>query len=430
MWELFADLAEQRGAPASAGGAPRLRRAERRQMELRAASLDELLSADHPARLVWCAVERMDLSGLVDGVMAREGVGGHPATDPAILVALWLYATIDGVGSARELARLCESDAPYRWLCGGVSLNHHTLSDFRVSQAEWLDRQLTASIAALLAGGLIGLEQVAQDGLRIRASAGSGSFRRQPSLHKARELAAAQIERLRSELAADPAAGRSRRQAAQQRAAADRLARLDAALAAMDEAMARKKRNKGKPEDARVSTTDSQARVMRMADGGFRPAYNLQLAAETRHGFVVGVAASCSGADQDNLLPMVDQLWARHGVRPARWLADGGFVSKPAIDRLSEQGVELYAPATGVAVPKQGEESSAVQAWRGRMAEAAGQAVYRRRAAVIEWVNAGCRNRGLYAINIRGAAKLRAVGLWHALAHNMQCLWRVQRAAA
>jgi transposase len=429
MTKLFAALPEQRDVASVAGGAARLRRAERGQMELRAASLDELLSADHPARLVWSAVERMDLSTVLERVVAREGVGGHPATDPAILVALWLYATIDGVGSARELARLCESDAPYRWLCGGVSMNHHTLSDFRVGQGEWLDRHLTTSIAALLAGGLIGLDQVAQDGLRIRASAGSGSFRRRPSLHKARELAAAQIDRLRSELAADPAAGRGRRQAAQQRAAADKLARLDAALAALGEAMSRKKRNKGKPEDARVSTTDSQARVMRMPDGGFRPAYNLQLAAETTHGFVVGVAASCSGADQDNLTPMVEQVWDRHGVRPARWLADGGFVSKPAIDQLAEQGVALYAPATGVAVPARG-ESSAVQAWRERMASTAGQALYRRRAAVIEWVNAGCRNRGLYAVNIRGAAKLRAVGLWHAMAHNMQCLWRVQVAAA
>lgn len=427
--KLFADLPEQPVVGGGTGGAARLRRAERRQVELRPASLDDLLSADHPARLVWSAVARMDLSALLERVAAREGAGGHPATDPAILVALWLYATIDGVGSARELARLCESDAPYRWLCGGVSMNHHTLSDFRVGQAEWLDGQLTGSIAALLAGGLIGLDQVAQDGLRIRASAGSGSFRRLPTLHKARRLAAAQIERLRSELVADPAAGRGRRQAAQQRVAADRLARLDAALAAMGEAMARKKRNKGKAEDARVSTTDSQARVMRMPDGGFRPAYNLQLAAETTHGFVVGVAASCSGADQDNLMPMVDQVWARHGVRPARWLADGGYVSKPAINRLAAQGVALYAPATGVAVPAQG-ESGAVQAWRERMASAAGQALYRRRAAIIEWVNAGCRNRGLYAVNIRSAAKLRAVALWHALAHNTQCLWRVQDTAA
>lgn len=425
MGSLFPDLPEQR-APASSGiGAPRLRQAERGQVELRAASLDELLAGDHLARLVWSFVARLNLSPLLARIEAREGVGGHPATDPAILVSLWLYATIEGVGSAREVARLCESEVAYRWLCGGVSLNHHTLSDFRVAHTDWLDGELTRGIAVLLAGGLIGLDQVAQDGLRIRASAGGGSFRRLPTLEKAQRLAAAQVQRLKAEIEADPAAGQGRRAAAQRRAAAERLAKLDAALAAMPEAQARKRRNKGKPAQARVSTTDVQARVMRMADGGFRPAYNLQLAAETTHGLVVGVAVSCSGADQDNLLPMVEQLGARYGRRPGAWLADGGYVSKQGIDRLAAQGIELFAPTEGVTVPADEAESAAVQAWRERMAGAAGQARYRRRAAIIEWVNAGCRNRGLYAVNLRGAAKLRAVGLWHALAHNMRVLWRI-----
>ncbi len=425
MGPLFSDLPEHRVPEASGGGVARLRRAERGQVEFRAASLDDLLPGDHLARLVWSYVSGLDLSALLSGIAAREGVGGHPATDPAILVSLWLYATIEGVGSAREVARLCESDVAYRWLCGGVSLNHHTLSDFRVGHADWLDGELTRGIAGLLAGGLIGLDQVAQDGLRIRASAGSGSFRRLPTLEKAQRLAAAQVERLKAEIEADPSAGQGRRAAAQRRAAAERLARLEAALAAMPQAQARKRRNKGKPPQARVSTTDAQARVMRMADGGFRPAYNLQLAAETTHGLVVGVAVSCSGADQDNLLPMVEQLDARYGRKPAAWLADGAYVGKRGIDRLASQGIELFAPTDGVAVPADEPESTAVQAWRARMASPAGHTRYRRRAAVIEWVNAGCRNRGLYTVNLRGAAKLRAVGLWQALAHNMRVLWRI-----
>lgn len=426
MAELFADLRDQRAPEAGPGGAPRLRRAERRQVELRPASLDDLLAEDHPARLVAAFVEHLDLTALLSGIVAREGVGGHPATDPAILVGLWLYATVDGVGSARELARLCESEAAYRWLCGGVSMNHHTLADFRVGHGDWLDGELTRSIAVLLARGLITLEQVAQDGLRIRASAGSGSFRRLPSLHKAQQMAAAQVARLKAEVAADPAAGKTRRAAAQRRAAADRLARIEAAIAAMPQAQARKRRNKGKPEQARVSTTDPQARVMRMPDGGFRPAYNLQLAGETTQGLVVGLSVSCSGADQDNLLPMSGQLRDRYGRTPGHWLADGGFVSKPGIDQLAEQGIALLAPTHGVAQPGERAESPAVQAWRARMADAQTKQRYRRRAAIIEWINAGYRNRGLYAVNIRGAAKLRAVALWHALAHNLGCIARCQ----
>jgi len=395
-------------------------------VELRPASLDDLLAADHPARLVAAFVDRLDLTPLLAPIVAREGVGGHPATDPAILVGLWLYATLDGVGSGRELARLCESDAAYRWLCGGVSMNHHTLSDFRVGHADWLDGELTRSIAALLHGGVISLDQVAQDGLRIRASAGSGSFRRLPSLHKAQRLAAAQVARLKAELAADPAAGKTRRQAAQARAAADRLARLDAAIAAMPEAMARKKRNKGDPDQARVSTTDPQARVMHMPDGGFRPAYNLQLAGETAHGFVVGLAVSCSGADQDNLLPMTGQVTQRYGRTPRHWLADGGYVGKAGINRLAEQGIALCAPAQGMALPVEAAESLAVQAWRARMDGVEARQRYKRRGSIIEWINAGYRRRGLYAVNIRGAAKLRAVALWHALAHNLGCLARLQ----
>lgn len=428
MTELFGDLPVQAAPTEKASGAPRLRRAERRQAELRAASLDELLPPDHHARLVWVAVERFDLSALLDRIVAREGVGGHPATDPAILLALWLYATIDGVGSARELARLCDSDIAYRWLCGGVPVNHHTLSDFRVGHADWLDDELTRGIAGLLASGAIGLDQVAQDGLRIRASAGGNSFRRLPSLEKARRLAAEQVAKLKQEVQADPAAGSKRRQAAQQRAAKDRLARVEAALAAMDAAQARKRRSKGKPQEARVSTTDPQARVMHMPGGGFRPAYNLQLAAETQHGLVVGLAVSCSGADQDNLQPMVEQVTGRYGRSPAHWLADGGYANKAAIEALTQAGIAAHIPCENLPAKVVQPESLAVQAWRERMQTEASQLRYRCRAAVIEWVNAGCRQRGLYATNIRSAAKLRAVGLWHALAHNIRILWRISPA--
>jgi transposase len=167
-------------------------------------SLDELIGADHRARLVWRMVEGFDLSALLAPVLAREGVAGHPQTDPKILVSLWLYATLEGIGSARALARLCEQHHAYRWLCGGVSVNHHTLSDFRVAHADWLDDELARGLAGLIAAGEVDLESVAQDGMRVRASAGGSSFRRGPRLKRLLAAAQARVAQVKAEAAHDP----------------------------------------------------------------------------------------------------------------------------------------------------------------------------------------------------------------------------------
>ncbi|MCH7687938.1 MAG: transposase, partial [Planctomycetes bacterium] len=161
---------------------PRFQRAERRQIAWRPLSLDHMIPAEHTARLVWAYVESLDLSELYRQIQAVEGHVGRDPIDPKILVALWLFATTDGVGSARRLNRLCTEHFAYLWLCGDVSVNYHTLSDFRVQHVEFLDRLLTQSVATLLHQGLIALNRVAQDGMRVRASAGSSSFRRRPSL--------------------------------------------------------------------------------------------------------------------------------------------------------------------------------------------------------------------------------------------------------
>jgi transposase len=422
MDELFADMPEQSAAAPVGRAAPRLVRAERRQVELRATALDELIEPDHLARLVWQMVQRFDLQPLLDQVEAREGGPGHPQTDPAILVALWLYATLDGVGSARELARLCVQHHAYRWICGGASTNHHTLSDFRVAHADWLDRELTRGLASLLAAGEVSLDSVAQDGLRVRAAAGSGSFRRKPRLEQFLTLAQARVADLKADLAGKPEDRRSRREAAAERAARERLERVEAALAAMPEAEARKKRNKGKTEQARVSTTDAEARVMKMPDGGFRPAYNVQFAAETQHGLVVAVAVTNSGADQDALDGMHAQVTGAYRRAPANWLVDGGYISQDGIEAVVAGGSKLHAPSGDALANSQ---SPAIVAWRTLMASEAGKQLYRARAQTIEWVNAGARNRGLYSVLVRGLQKVRAVTLWQALAHNLRCMIRI-----
>src|SRR3990170_1765095 len=185
---------------------PRLERPNREQVELRPVDLESLLPADHRARVVWEFVEGLDLGPLYAAIKAVEGHAGRPAIDPAILMALWLYATVEAVGSARAIARLCEEHDAYRWMCGGVSVNHHTLADFRVQHVEYLDRVLTTSVATLMAEGLVTLTRVAQDGVRVRASAGAASFRRRPRLEAFLAEAEAQVEALRRELHDDPGA--------------------------------------------------------------------------------------------------------------------------------------------------------------------------------------------------------------------------------
>lgn len=308
----------------------------------------------------------------------------------------------------------------YRWLCGGVGINYHTLSDFRVAHTEWLERELVRGLTGLMASGAVDLQTVAQDGLRVRASAGASSFRREPTLRELETLARQRVAALKPELGAEPPSrpsGLTPRQAAQKRAAEDRLARIEAALAAMPEARVRKKRSKGEPNKARVSTSDAQARVMKMPDGGFRPAYNVQFCAETQHGLVMGVMVTTSGADQDALDPMHRQMTKAYDRPIANVLVDGGYVSQVGFEQVTERGSTIYAPL-GTALADS--TSQPIIDWRARMETEDAKTRYRLRGQTIEWVNACVRNNGLYRVTVRGQANVRAVALWHALSHNVR----------
>src|SRR5206468_2685651 len=254
-------MADEAGAERNRpSGTPRIVTANRAQLQLRALDLESLLPPEHRARAVWAVVEQLDLSAFYDAIVARGSDPGRPAIDPKILVALWLYATSEGVGSARELARLCEAHDAYRWLCGGVAVNHHTLSDFRVGHAAALDELMTQVLGVMLRQGLVKLERVAQDGMRVRASAGAASFRREKSLQACLEAARAQVERVKAE-GEHPLPGRSARElAAAARAAREREKRVQRALAELPQARAPKSGAAAK-ENARVSTTDPEARV-------------------------------------------------------------------------------------------------------------------------------------------------------------------------
>jgi transposase len=409
--------------PPEARGVPRLVVPNRAQMELRTMDLESLLPPDHPARAVWDFVESLDLSPLYAKVQSVEGSAGRPAIDPRIYMALWLYATIEGVGSARALERLTRQHDAYRWILGGVSVNHHSLSDFRVQHGEFLDGVLTQSVAVLMKQRLVRLNRVSQDGIRVRASAGAASFRRQPSLERCLQEAKEQVKRLREELERDPEATNRRQTAAQQRAVEDRQRRVKEALEQMPKVAAKKP--VAEQDKARVSTTDADARVMKMGDGGFRPAYNGQFAVDTETQIVVGVDVSNSGSDQGQLVPMLDQLQERYGMIPPESLVDGGFAGLKDIEKASELGTEVYAP---VAKPKDktrdpyvplATDSPAIAQWRERMGTAEGKEIYKQRASSVECVNAQARNRGLQRLLVRGLPKVRTVLLWFAIAHNL-----------
>jgi hypothetical protein len=279
-------------------------------------------------------------------------------------------------------------------------------------------------VAVLMVQGLVTLERVAQDGVRVRASAGAASFRRGPTLRRCLKEAIHQVRTLRTELETDPGATQRRQQAARQRAATERLQRVWAALRRLPE-LAAKKKPKEK-QAARVSTTDPEATVMKMADGGFRPAYNVQLATDTATQVIVGVDVSTSGSDQGQMAPMVDQLVTRFDKVPREMLVDGGFTKKEDIERLAQadRNCVVFAPVPMPRVegvdqfqPKPG-DSAVVVAWRRRMATDAAKVIYKERAATAECVNALARNRGLHQFPVRGQRKVRAVALLFALAHN------------
>lgn len=409
-------------------GTPRLRVACRDQVVMRMLALDQMLPADDEARTVVAFVEQVDLSKLYRRIRAVEGRPGQAPIDPKILLSLWLFATIKGVGSARELNRLCQRHLSYQWICGDVSVNYHTLADFRVDHGEFLDGLLTRQIAQLMSVGAVTLERVAQDGVRVRASAGASSFRRKPTLEQCLVEAEAQVKSLREEVERDPAAASRREQAARERAAREREQRVREALQACDEVQAAKEK-RGRDslkQPARGSTTDPDARKMKMPDGGTRPAFNVQFATDTASQVIVGVDATNAGL----LGPMTRQIESRTGQRPQASLVDGGFASDADLEEFNDpgDGPKVYLPvrdaekkrAKGIdpfaPLPN---DSPARAEWRQRMGTESAQAIYKQRASTAECVNALARQRGLTQFRVRGLAKVKLIATWFALAHNV-----------
>jgi transposase len=406
-------------------GKPRLRCANRQQVVFRQAALDDLLADDHPARLIWQYVDGLDFGPIHEQIRSVEGHAGRSPADPKILLALWLYATLEGVGSARELNRLCTVHAAYQWICGDVPMNYHSLADFRTAHSAFLDELLTQSVATLMHEGLVTLNRVAQDGMRVRASAGASSFRREKTLKECLAEAEEQVKTLRKEIEDDPAAGNKRQQAARERAARERQERIEQALEQLDEV--RSKKAAKDRDKARVSTTDPDARVMKFSNGGFGSGLNVQFATDTESQIIVGVDITNSGSDHGEMPPMVEQIENRYGKPPDEMLVDGGFAKLDDIEKVSSpQGkTTVYAPVKKSRNPgidihaPRSSDSPAIAEWRERMATDEAKEIYKERAATAECVNAIARNRGFQQFPVRGSPKARTIALWYALLHNV-----------
>ena len=408
----------------------RVQRPERFQMQWRDASLDQLIAKDHRVRAVWAYVDSLDLGPLYRNIRAVEGGAGRDAVDPKILMALWMFAIIEGISSARQLARLCVRDLPYMWICGEVGVNYHLLSDFRTAHGSFLDELLTDTIATLLHQKIVTLETVAQDGMRVRANAGSSSFRREKSLRQCREEAAQQVKRLReeSEDDADSDASNARRRAAAERTARERDERVEQALAELSELQKQKeKRKKGSGQEARASTTDPQARNMKMGDGGFRPAYNVQFATDGDSRIIVAVDVNNNGSDGGQMAPMHESVRERYGKVPDNYTVDGGFATNADITAVEQAGSQVAAPMThaerikkrgGDPYDRRAGDSEQMAAFRERMKTDEAKAILKQRPSIAEFPNAECRNRGLQQFGVRGLEKVRTVSLWYALTFN------------
>jgi transposase len=423
-------------------GAVRLRKPERRQLAMVVQCADDLVRALHPVRTVMAVVEKLDVSGFCEPIRAREGIAGRDATDPRLLVGLWLYGCVRGIGSARELARRCEESAPFRWLCGGVGVNHHLLSDFRTDHADALDGLFTQVLVTLVDKKLVRVSRISQDGVRIRVSAGSSSFRREERLQQLLVQAQQQVLELRKQLESPAQSGAvtARQKAARKRAAESRQQRLEQAIAQLPElkkkqAEAAQRAGQGKCGDQirarqpRVSTTDAAMRGMKMANGGFNPAANVQLATDTESRAILGVEVSNEGSDSAGLSePMRQQVERRTGGKVEQHLVDGGYLRIEDIVDAHQQGVELFVPPKPARNPQnRGHElepkprdSEAIRAWKQRMESEEGKEIYKQRAATSETVNAELRTyRGLAPLTVRGLNKITCVTLWCALAYNV-----------
>jgi transposase len=341
--ELFSDLKASGAAAigtveeARQDSVLKLREPNRNQLSWAAIDLEELIASDHKARAIWHLTGQLDLTGFYEGLCTAKGDVGRRAWDPRLLVSIWIYALSEGVNSAREIERLMEYEPGLIWLSGKEVINHHTLSDFRVTHKEALDEVFTKLLALLEGAGLVTLELVAHDGTKVSAQAGSDSFRREKTVQERLERARQLLKDLE---AAEEDEGNLRRRAAQLRAARQQKERLDAALAELDRIQSEKGSEEERKE-ARVSITDPEARIMRHGDQSFGPAYNVPITTDAKNKVIVAMDVSQNSSDATGLMPALNQVEQRMGEPPGKVVVDGGFTNEDNVIAAEKKGVDL-----------------------------------------------------------------------------------------
>jgi transposase len=315
--------------------------------------VERLIELEHPARAIWELVGRVKLEGFYAPIEAVEGTAGRTPWDPRLLVSLWIYAYSRGISSAREIARRCSYEPAFQWLCGLGEVNHHTLSDFRVDHDASLRELFVQVLGVLSSEGLVSLERVMHDGTRIKACAGSDSFRREERLKEHLKTARQQVEAMGDPRQEEP----KRKRAAQERAVRERQQRLEQALEEVQKVREAKRADK---EQARASQSDPQARIMKQSDGGYAPSYNVQLSTEASNRIIVGAEVSQSGSDFVHLIGAVAQVEANLGKKPAQVVVDGGFTSRENIMAMAQQGVDMIG-----SLPEANPSSAGQQRQRG-----------------------------------------------------------------
>lgn len=413
---------------------------QRLQYEVTINCIDDLIPEDHRVRIIWEIIKQLNLDNFFRDLKVLKGGDGRPATDPYLLLALWIYAIIEGISSARTLARYCKEHLPFIWLCGGVSVNYHTLSDFR-NQEEKLDQLFVEIIASLIDEEIVSTEMWAQDGMRVRADAGKSSFRREKSLKECKSLAERRIKELKKEGKNNPMACSIREKAARERAAKEKIERTNKAINNLKElrktinnGKISKKDKKKRTENARASTTDPEARTMKMPNGGFNPGYNFQFVSDTKTHIILGIDVINSGNDGGQLIRMVNQVQSDYSVLPDNWGIDGGYYKQKDIETLLSKGCLPIAPIpehvkkkrksakkidAGLPLPGC---SEILDTWIERMETEEMKKMYRKRASTAECVNADARNRGLYKVQVRGKKKVKSMANIFGLAHNFMRL--------
>jgi transposase len=393
-----------------------------------AAPLDKLLPPDHPARLVVSFADALDFTPLYQTIKARQGQPGAPVFDPRLLFALWLFATVEGVASARRLERLCQRDLAFRWICGGVAPNYHTLSTFYAEHGDFLDATFIDILATLTERQLLTPKTITIDGRKVTANASKESFHREPTLERHRQEAQERVALLAQERAEGGAAA-NQRTAAQKRAATERQERLDEALATVRQRQEERRQTKrSEPEEARASSTDSDARKMKRSHGGFEPSFNVQTATDVSSGMIVAVEVTEQACDNGLLRPVVEKTEANTQTAVERVLVDAGYSDAEDVEFLERKETAVFMPPKNEKKEReQGKDpyqrkrrdSKEVGQWRERMGTASARALYRLRASVAEGVHAQQSNRGWKRFRLRGLLKAGTEALWQALAHNV-----------